>query len=353
MHSALLAAFALAALAPPPERTGPARPGFVERRVSAMGTLLELDVVGSSREQALAASEEAIAEIRRVEDLLTTWRDSPLLRLDEAPVAGPVPLDSELFGLLQTVFAWAERTDRAFDPTVLPLVRAWDLRGAGRVPPSEILARALDATGPDRFRLDPRRRTAARLDALAGIEEGAWGKGYALDRAVERLAGSGVSALLDLGGHVLGRGRDGAGRWWAVGIADPRRRNREVVTLEIADASVSTSGNSERSRVVAGKRIGHLLDPRTGEPAADFGSVTVVSPSALDADILSTAFFVLGPEAGLALAERLRRDGLDFEVLYLVVAGASERLEARFSPGLPRIVLSADADLVDGLPIQP
>ncbi len=323
-------------------------PVALERRVSSMGTILELEVVGPSRNEALAASEEAIAEVRRIEDLLTTWRDSPVLRLDGAPVQTPVPLDAELFGLLESVFAWSGRTERAFDPTVLPLVRVWDLRGGGCVPSPDELSRALRATGPDRFRLDPVRRTATRLDPLAGIEEGAWGKGYALDRAAARLERSGVSALLDLGGHAIGRGRDGAGRPWAVGIADPRRRDREVLTLELGNASVSTSGNSARRRVVGGKPIGHLLDPRTGEPAADFGSATVVAASAFDADILSTALFVLGPDAGLSLSRELRRAGLDFEVLYLVSRG--DRLEARFTPGIARLVLSTDHRLVDGLP---
>jgi FAD:protein FMN transferase len=344
IRAALPLAFASVALT---TATHPAAPGVVERRVASMGTLLGLNVVGVNREQVLAASELAILEIRRVEDLLTTWRDSPLLRLDEAPVERAVALDSEIFGLLEAVFAWAERTDRAFDPSVLPLVRAWDLRGAGRVPSPEGLARALQATGPDRLRLDPVRRTATRLDALAGIEEGAWGKGYALDRAAARLTESGVSGLLDLGGQVVARGRDEAGRTWTIGIADPRQRAREVVALEVADASVSTSGNSERSRIVAGRRIGHLLDPRTGRPAEDFGSVTVVAPSAFEADILSTAFFVLGPAEGLALSQRLRAEGVANEVLFLVER--VERLDALVSPGFSRFVLWADADVVSGL----
>ncbi len=328
---------------------GPAAPALVERRVSAMGTLLELAVVAESRERALAASESAVEEVRRVEDLLTTWRDSPLSRLDAAEVGRNVRLDEELYGLLADVFAWSARTDRAFDPTVLPLVRAWDLRGAGRVPSPEGLSAALAATGIDRFRLDAANRTAARLDALSGIDEGGWGKGYALDRAVGKLVGGTArqGALLDLGGQLVGRGRDTEGRDWSIAVADPRRRDQSVVELRLSNASASTSGNSERGRVVEGRPIGHLLDPRTGEPAADFGSVTAVAPSALHADILSTAFFVLGPEEGLALSEKLRREGIPNEALFLVVRG--ERLEARFSPGIPRLVLSADAAAVDSL----
>ena len=331
---------------------GPAHPALVERRVAVMGTLFAAAIVAESREQALTASESAIEEVRRVEDLLTTWRDSPLARLDAAEVGRSVKLDDELFGLLAGVFAWSARTSRAFDPTVLPLVRAWDLRGAGRVPSSRKLAEALRATGVERFRLDVAHRTAARLDALAGIEEGGWGKGYALDRAAEKLELGGTAArgaLLDLGGQVIGRGRDAEGRDWSITVADPRRRDQPVVALRLSNASASTSGNSERGRVVEGRRIGHLLDPRTGEPASEFGSVTAVAPSALHSDILSTAFFVLGPEEGLALSERLRREGIPNEALFLVVRG--DRLEARFSPGIPSLVLSADAAAVDGLTI--
>jgi len=324
----------------------PAPPAVVERRVSVMGTVLQVAVTAPTRDRGLEASERAIREIQRVEDLLTTWRDSPLARLDAAPAGAEVPLDEELSGLLAATFAWAGRTDRAFDPTVMPLVRAWDLRGAGHVPTPGELARALDATGTTNFRFGSAGQTLVRLDAGAGIEEGAWGKGYALDRALEKLD-DGVGALIDLGGQVVARGRDASDRAWSVAIADPRRRDRPVITLRLGDVSASTSGDSERSRVVGTRRIGHLLDPRTGEPAEDFGSVTVVAPSALDADILSTAFFVLGPEKGLALSDRLRREGVPNEALFLVVHG--DALEARFSPGVPGFVISADTTVVRGL----
>ena len=101
-----------------------------------------------------------------------------------------------------------------------------------------------------------------------------------------------------------------------------------------------------------GRRIGHILDPRTGEPAAVFGSATVVAPSALVADILSTAFFVLGPEKGLALSAALRKEGVENEVLFLVVRGAG--LEALSSPGIASLLLSTDPRAVAGLtPQQP
>ena len=314
-----------AAATAPAAGGGPVR---VERRLASMGTLLAVSVAGPDREAALSASEEAVREVGRVEERLTTWRQGgPLDRVNRARPGEPIALDPEISALLAAVFEWSERTAGAFDPTVAPLVRAWDLRGKGRVPAAESLARARAATGCRWFRLDAATGEARRLSAGAGIDEGAWGKGYALDRALEALRRAGVrEATLDLGGQVSALGRA------AVAVADPRARDRTAGSLMLADASVSTSGNSERGRVVEGRSIGHLLDPRTGYPAPDFGSATVVAPSGLTADILSTAFFVLGPARGLALSENLRRQGFENRALFLVVENGAMKVLA--SPGL-------------------
>jgi FAD:protein FMN transferase len=307
-----------------------AAPGseWIERRLSVMGTVLDLRVEGADRARALEASETATREISRVEDLLSTWKPGgPLDRLNRASPGEPVVLGAEAAGALSEVFAWSGRTGGVFDPTVLPLVRAWDLRGAGRVPGDRELSRALAETGRSRFRVDAAGGRAWRLSGEAGIDEGAWGKGYALDRAAAALRQGGTRrALIDLGGQVLALGRT------VVSIADPRNRGHAAATLSVANASVSTSGNSERGLTVGGRRVGHLLDPHTGAPAPDFGSATVVAPTGLAADVLSTAFFVLGPEKGLVLSERLRREGFENRVLFLVVAG--DRLKAIASPDL-------------------
>ena len=321
----------------------------VERRVASMGTTLDVAVVAGDRARGLAASEAALGELQRVEALLTTWRSGGELdRINRSPARAALPVGAELLALLADVFAWAERTDGAFDPTVAPLVRAWDLRGRGRIPSAPELAAARAATGIEHFRLDAAAATVTRLDPDAGIEEGAWGKGYGLDRAAAALKSAGVSdAVLDLGGQVLALGADPDGNPWRVPVADPRDRGRTVAVLGVTGVSVSTSGDSERSREAGGRRIGHILDPRTGEPASDFGSVTVVAPSGLAADVLSTALFVLGPERGLALSERLRRGGVEHEALFLVARG--DRLEAAASPGFPSFVSSADPRVVAGL----
>lgn len=325
----------------------------VERRVEAMGTTLDLVVRMKYREQALTASEAALAEVRRVEALLTTWkRGGELDLVDGAPAGKPVAISRELAELLALDFGWIARTRGTFDPTVAPLMRAWDLRGKGRIPSPEELAAARLAVGAEHFRIDVPGRKVTRLAPETGIDEGAWGKGYGLERAAVVLGKAGVhSALLDLGGQVLAVGSDAGEKPWRVPVAHPRDRGRTVVELGLSDVSAATSGDSERFRQVGGRRLGHILDPRTGEPAPDFGSVTVVAPSALVADILSTAFFVLGPEAGLALSDELRREGVENEALYLVVREGG--LEAAASPGMSGLILSIDPAAVRGLTTHP
>ena len=301
---------------------------IAERRLVAMGTVLNVRVAGQDRAAALEASEAAAREVARIEELLSTWKTGGALdRLNHSPPNQPIEVGTEVAGLLSEVLAWSSRTEGAFDPTVTPLVRVWDLRGSGRVPPPGEIAQALTAVGPDSISVDGARGTATRRRPNAGVDEGAWGKGYTLDRAAAAIEkAGGVPLAVDLGGQILVRGA------MPVGVADPRERSRAVGSVTISDASVSTSSNSERGLTADGLRIGHLLDPHTGYPAFDFGSATAIAPSGFVADVLSTAFFVLGPQRGLALSERLRREGFPNEALFLVVSG--DRITALASPNL-------------------
>jgi thiamine biosynthesis lipoprotein len=315
----LLAACAGAGLAPETD--------LVERRLSLMGTSLDIAIEATDRETALLASERAVSALEAAEARLSTWRgDSELARLNQAPAGAPVALSEELAADLAAVRRCWEQTEGTFDPAVGPLVRAWGLREGGRLPGEDELRTALTATGLDGLRLDG--RTAIREEAGLVLEEGGFGKGAGLAEALAALGKvPGVQrAALDLGGQValLSSG----GSTWTVPVADPQRRGREVIALTVDRGSVSTSGNSERGIVAEGRFLGHLLDPRTGRPAPDFGSLTVWTADPLAADCLSTGLYVMGPEAALAWAAE--HPGV--EVLALRRQG--ERLEALATPGL-------------------
>jgi len=312
----------------------PGRPVLVERRLALMGTALAVTVEAGDRAAGLAASERAIAAIEAAEARLSTWRgDSELARLNRAPAGAPFALSPALAADLGDAVACARETGGAFDPTVGPLVAAWGLRRGGRLPGDAELARAVAATGFGGLALDG--RTAIRRRTDLTIEEGGWGKGAALRDALAALGRPGGAdgvrrVLLDLGGQVAVWNAAGSAAW-TVDVADPRQRDRAVVTLRVDHGSVSTSGNSERGIEVNGKRYGHILDPRTGRPAPDFGSLTVWAADPLLADCLSK-LYVLGPERALAWAAAHPRFGAGVEVLALVPN--ERRIEARASPGL-------------------
>lgn len=302
-----------------------------------MGTTLTLEVWAGTRDQALAASEAAYQAVRAAEARLSTWsNESELARLNAAPVGARQPLSAELQADLLACERWWRASNGAFDPCVGALVELWDLRGAGRAPSADERAAAIVAGGFGAgFELVD--GGAVRKLAHARLEEGGFGKGVGLDAALDVLHELGVErALVDLGGQVAVHGMAPALRW---SVADPRDRSRPVLSWELGAGSVATSSNSERARVVDGERIGHLLDPRSGSPARDFGSVSVGARSAADADAWSTALFVLGPDAALELAAQLTE--LDVVVIELTPTG----LRARASASLRGRVTALVADL--------
>jgi len=296
---------------------GPALPVSTIRESVVMGTLFRVEVAGVEREEALAAAEDVIQEVERLDRALTTWdARSSMSILNQAPVGRPFRPDAELFDLLVEAGVWSGRTGGTFDPTIGALVDAWRLRRGGARPDGQTLASARRATGRALFTIDSDERVLTRHHPRAWIDTDGFGKGAALMSARGRLSGGGVSsAFLDLGGQVLAVGRDAStGSSWSVGVAHPSRRYEVVAHLLVEDVSVATSGNSERARMVSGEPIGHLIDPRTGHPAALWGSVTVVAGDPILADVLSTALYVMGPVAGLAWSRRLEDVGALFVI---------------------------------------
>lgn len=286
----------------------------VSRSAYAMGTLLRVEIAGLERSCGLAASEAVLAEVARLEAVLSSWSEvSEVGRLNAAAAGVAHPLSPELAGLLDEATSWTDATGGAFDPGVGALLSAWDMRGPGRVPAAGEVARALESSGLRRLvRADG---AAVRPDSVWWLDTGGFGKGAALRAAAAVLRAHGVEdALLDFGGQllVLGEARE-------VVLADPRERELAMPQrLRVAGASVSTTSSSERFVSVAGARYGHVLDPRSGHPVAAWGSVSVIAADPLAADALSTALFVLGPAAALAWGEAHPEFGV---VVQRVVAG--------------------------------
>jgi thiamine biosynthesis lipoprotein len=261
-----------------------------------MGTTLRIEV-DAPHALALDASEEALVVVEGWELVLSTWEaDAELARANRAPVGECAPISVRLAEALAEAGRWVERTGGAFDPVVGALVDAWDLRGAGRMPAAAELEAARAATGWHRVVPGPG-PCLRRLDARAWIDSGGFGKGLALRDALATLHARGLDGLLDFGGQVVV-----AGVPRNIVVAHPAVRSRPAATIARVAGSAATSSQSEHRVVVDGAAFGHLLDPRTGRPVPAWGSVTVVTDDPFTADVLSTALYVLGPDAALAWA---------------------------------------------------
>ena len=283
-------------------QTPAAAPIQVERTVYLMGTWATLVVQAADRSAGLHALERMVRVVERTEASLSTWRDDSVLgTLNRQPVGEPFGLPPPLCGLWPRLVRWHRLTDGAFDPAVGRLVEAWGLRAGGSVAAPDVLRDVRAASGLEHFRFDAETCRVTRT-ADATLDAGAFGKGEALRRLVDASAG-GDPWMVDFGGQIAVGGKP-AGAGWPVAIAHPARRHQAALALTLTTGSLATSAASERSVVVAGRPVAHILDPRTGQPIHRPESVTVWHEDPLAADILSTAFYVMGADDGLDHAER-------------------------------------------------
>jgi thiamine biosynthesis lipoprotein len=280
-----------------------------------MGSVLEVTLPGVDVVRGDKLLRAAFAEAGRIERLLSVFDPaSELSRLNRDAVHGPVLVSSELLWVLARARRLFYVSGGTVDPTVSPLTRLWRSRddrheGAGGPPTPHEISQRLAGVGCHRVRLDAKNGTVTYQSPNVQLEFGAMGKGYAVDRVVNSLVASGVtSALVDFGSTTFALGRSSDGGAWRVGIRNPRDSNRVLDVVRIVDCAVSTSADDQQAIFINGERHGHIIDPRTGQPASGAVAASVIAPTALDADALSTAAFVLGPRDGTAL---LRRTGLD------------------------------------------
>jgi len=277
---------------------------------TAMDTFLTVSVYddGISDEQAFAIMDSAIAEIRRVEMMATDYNDtSEVGTVNKHAGRDTITITSELTALLETALRYCQSSDGAFDITVEPLVKAWDfLSEHPRKPTEEQIQTILGHVGYSKVSI-VNSRVFLQQPGM-GIDLGAIAKGYAVEKALQKLRSGGVrKAIIDLGGN-LGVGWSGTRMFDStvatIYIRHPRKEGEYFGTFKVGNAGISTSGDYQRYFIEDGVRYHHILNPKTGMPARDLISVTVVAPNATDADALSTLIFVLGRERGMELLRR-------------------------------------------------
>lgn len=272
-----------------------------------MGTVARIDVWSGDRGQAEAATKAAFEEIAKLESLCSSWRpDSEVSRISKNAGAGWQTVSAPVMEVLEFAKSIAAASDGAYDPTVLPLIEAWGLRGGKKkasIPDGYQLDRALALVGWQRLQLD-RDNQVARLGQVGmALDLGGIGKGYALDEAATILEQFEIDgAILDFGGNIRLVGVVPGNK---ISVVQPDGSDQEFGMIDLAphQRSVATSGQYERFVGVDGQKFGHIVDPRDGRPVSWLGSVTVIAHNAVTADALSTAVYVMGPEAGLQFVE--------------------------------------------------
>ena len=242
----------------------------------------------------------ALDRVDEVENAFSVYRDtSDLSILNATAASGWQPVTHEVLALLQRSRELHDRTGGGFDVAAGSLVKAWGfLARQGRIPTDEALAVAREAAGMRHVEIDAPGRRVRFARTGVEINPGAIGKGWAVDRAVELLTDRGVANVLVHGGSssVRAIGGRGAGRGWPVGLRHPLRPAVRLATVALVDRALGTSGSGTQFFVDRGRKLGHILDPRSGRPAEGVISATVLAADAATADALATALYVLGPD---------------------------------------------------------
>jgi len=254
---------------------------------------------------ATEAAVEALDLVEQLEEQMSVFRDSSeISQINREADEQPIHVEPRLFGLLEEAVQLYEATDGAFDITSGTLTKVWGFyRREGRIPSDEELAEAMATVGSYLLQLDDSELTISFLKENVEINLGGIGKGYALDRCVELLEQQSVHNFLIHGGQssVVACGSQlsetGNDAGWNLGLRHPLRPEVRIAEIPLHNQALGTSGTATQSFYHQGRRYGHILDPRNGQPAEGVFSSTVLAPSAATADALATAFYVMGFEA--------------------------------------------------------
>jgi thiamine biosynthesis lipoprotein len=324
----------------PPTAEPPAPAALLRVARSAMATTFEI-LLPFGTPGAQAAAEAALDLIDRLEDQLTVYRDhSEVSRLNRLAASEPVAVAANLFDLLSQAAHFSTATDGAFDITTGALIKAWGFyRRCHRVPSIGERTEVLTRVGMRHVRLDAQRHSVAFEQPGLEINLGSIGKGYALDMAAALLRDEwNLPAALLHGGHssVYAVGSaPGNRRGWLVGIGHPWDAERRLAQVWLRDGALATSAATFQHLEHEGRKLGHILDPRTGWPAEGMASASVLAPTAAEADALATAFFILGVDRAREYCAGHPAVGA-----VLLPEGASARL----------VVLGTAAEVIDRIP---
>lgn len=278
-----------------------------------MGTPIQVELWSESKRIADTCIQQVMDEMRRIDRTMSPWiQSSELFAINQSAAQRPVRISEELFRLIERSIRLSELSQGAFDITFASIGERYDYR-KGKRPSDAQIANQLPKINYRHILLDKQNHTVRFAQNGVRIDLGGIAKGHAVDNSIAILRQCGISeALVSAGGdsRIIG---DKHGRPWMTGIRDPRHKDASAIVIPLSDTAVSTSGDYERYFIEDGIRYHHILSPKTGKSVDTTRSVTILGPDATTTDGLSTTVFVLGPERGLALVEKL--EGIDAVII--------------------------------------
>ncbi|MBF7074560.1 FAD:protein FMN transferase [Glaciecola sp. MH2013] len=284
---------------------GSAEAKWHKQNATIMGTNIYVEVWAENETQGQLALKTALAEMERINQLMSPYISSSELSLiNEQAGKTPFVISDEMFELLDKAVKISELTKGAFDITFASVGYLYNYK-EGQRPDDETIDSLLNAIDYKHIQLNDKERTVYFLNDKVKIDLGGIAKGHAVDNAISLLERMGIlNALVTAGGDTRLLG-DRRGKPWIVGIRDPRNRDKQAVLLPMQDSAMSTSGDYERYFEEDGQRYHHILSPKTGKSTYDVQSVSIIGPSSTFNDALSTAVFVMGLREGLGLINRI------------------------------------------------
>lgn len=276
-----------------------------------MGNRFTIYVVDDDAQWAEKQIDEAIAEVSRIEKLLTTFRnDSQTHQINENAGLKPVKVDKEVFNIIQRSLRISALTDGAFDISYGSIdKRFWNFdKEMTSLPDAKAAKESVKLINYKNIVLDAENLTVFLKEKGMRIGFGGIGKGYAAEQAKQLLIKKGVkSGIVNAAGDLTTWGNQPNGEPWTIGIADPNAQNKAFSYINISEVAVATSGNYEKYVIIDGKKYSHTIDPKTGFPVSGIKSVTIICPNAELADAMATPITVLGVDAGLGLINQMKQ----------------------------------------------
>ncbi len=277
-----------------------------------LGTVVKITLYDHQSEEILNL---CMNKLKELEDTLSINKTGTLIdKINEQAGISPVVVDQDTYQVIEKGLTYSQLTDGAFDLTVGPVVKLWNIGfPEARVPSTDEIKNTLPLVGFDKVILNPNESTVYLTEKGMCLDLGGIGKGYAADEVTKLLKTHGVRhAIIDLGGNLYTLGYKPGNKLWSIGVQDPfNPRGKIIGRLKTANKSIVTSGIYERYlEDENGHKYHHILDPKTGYPYDNqIAGVTIISDSSTDGDALSTAVFAMGIEKGIAFVESL--DGVD------------------------------------------